>query len=94
VGWLRGPDAELTASPFLFLVNSQIRIVSSVVGEVTDKDVEGAADMQAVILAFNAKVPSTVQKAADKKKVRDGFLLKVFASIVDVHIYSSAFRRI
>ena len=34
-----------------------------------DKDVEGAADMGARILAFNVKVAPAIQKAADKLKV-------------------------
>ena len=37
--------------------------------QVIDKDVEGAADMGARILAFNVKVAPAIQKAADKLKV-------------------------
>lgn len=46
------------------------RVVHTGVGEVTERDVEIAGDFGAHILAFNAKVPPAVQKAAERRKVR------------------------
>jgi hypothetical protein len=46
------------------------RIIASGVGEVSERDVELAADAGAHVLAFNAKVAASTQKAADRKKVQ------------------------
>jgi translation initiation factor IF-2 len=46
------------------------RVVHAGVGEVTEADVQLAADTGAHILAFNAKVPAPVQRAADRVRVR------------------------
>jgi translation initiation factor IF-2 len=46
------------------------RVVASSVGDVSDKDVEYADEMKAHILAFNARVPSPVAKAAERRKVQ------------------------
>ena len=46
------------------------RVVHTGVGEVTERDVELAGDMGAHIVAFNAKVPPNVAKAAERRKVR------------------------
>lgn len=56
------------------------RVVSPAVGEVSERDVDLAADMGAHILAFNAKVSAAVQKHADRKK------LKLRASRVIYHL--------
>lgn len=45
------------------------RVVSSGVGEVTEKDVVYADEMKACILAFATKVSPPVQKAAERRKV-------------------------
>jgi translation initiation factor IF-2 len=45
------------------------RMVSSSVGEVTEKEVETAGELGACIVAFNSRVSSTVQKLAEKHKV-------------------------
>lgn len=46
------------------------RIASISVGEVSERDVETARDLGAHLLAFNTKVSSSVQKAADKAKLK------------------------
>jgi translation initiation factor IF-2 len=46
------------------------RIVSASVGEVREKDVEYADAMKAHVLAFNARVPAAVQKAAERRKLK------------------------
>ena len=45
-------------------------IVSASVGEVREKDVEYADAMKAHVLAFNARVPAAVQKAAERRKLK------------------------
>jgi translation initiation factor IF-2 len=45
------------------------RVVHTGVGEVTERDVELAGDMGAVVLAFNARVPPPVAKEAERRKV-------------------------
>lgn len=46
------------------------RVVNTGVGEVTETDVQLAADMGATIIAFNARVPAVVSRAADRLKAR------------------------
>lgn len=45
------------------------RVVNSSVGEVSEKDVQLAADMGAHLLCFNAKVSQQVAKQAERKKI-------------------------
>jgi translation initiation factor IF-2 len=46
------------------------KIVNSSVGELSEKDVQLAADMGANIVSFNAKIPQAVAKSAEKRKVQ------------------------
>ena len=46
------------------------RIAHAAVGEVSERDVDIAADMGAVILAFNAKIGAPVTKLAERRKAR------------------------
>jgi len=45
------------------------RVITATVGDVTEKDISYAGEMKAHVVSYGARVPSEVQKQADKRKV-------------------------
>jgi translation initiation factor IF-2 len=46
------------------------RVVAAAVGDVTERDVEYAAEMKAQVVAFGARAPAAVARAAERAKIR------------------------